>query len=67
MNNKKVFLKAGTVGFILCTALLSMLTGCVGYVEGPRTGIETTVVLEDDYVYYPDFECYYSSSRHQYA
>ena len=23
--------------------------------------------VEDDYVYYPDYEIYYSSSRHQYA
>jgi hypothetical protein len=25
------------------------------------------VVVQDDYVYYPDYEIYYSSSRHQYA
>ena len=24
-------------------------------------------VVQDDYVYYPQYECYYSVSRHQYA
>ena len=31
------------------------------YVEPP------VFVVQDDYVYYPDYEIYYSSSRHQYA
>jgi hypothetical protein len=26
-----------------------------------------TFAAQDDYVYYPDYEIYYSSSRHQYA
>ena len=29
--------------------------------------VETTVVVQDDYVYYPQYQVYYSSSRHQYA
>jgi malate synthase len=29
--------------------------------------VETAVVVQDDYVYYPDYEVYYSSSRHEYA
>jgi hypothetical protein len=29
--------------------------------------VETAFVVQDDYVYYPDYEVYYSSSRHQYA
>lgn len=51
-------------------ALLGTLTGCVGYVHGPRAGVYVEppmVVVQEDYVYYPDYECYYSVSRHQYA
>ena len=29
--------------------------------------VETAVVVQDDYVYYPGYQIYYSSSRHQYA
>src|SRR5271170_4150653 len=74
MNNKKLFFKTNKVGFVLGAVLLGTLTGCVGYVDGPRAGVyvappvvETGVVVEDDYVYYPNYGVYYSSSRHQYA
>ena len=70
MNNKKLFFKTDKVGFVLCAALLGTLTGCVGYVDGPRAGYyaePSVVVVQDDYVYYPGYEVYYSSSRHQYA
>ena len=51
-----------------------MLTGCVGYVGqarggsgyGPRPAVEATVVMQDDYVYYPGYDLYYSNNRHQY-
>ena len=60
---------------MLGAVLLATLTGCVGYVDRPRQGsvyvaprpAETVVVVQDDYVYYPGYEVYYSSSRHQYA
>ena len=45
-------------------------TGCAGYVEGPRAQIAVespAVVVQDDYVYYPSYGIYYSSSRRQYA
>lgn len=54
--------------------LLGVLTGCV--VEGqhrvyapapPAVRVETQVVVQDDYVYYPSYEVYYSSSRHNYV
>jgi len=74
MNLEKTFFKTNKVGFVLCAALLGTLTGCVGYVDSPRQGsvyvepaVQTTVVVQDDYVYYPNYEVYYSSSRHQYA
>ena len=70
MNNKKLFFKAGTAGFVLGAVLLVTMTGCVGYVDGPRAGIQVepyAFAVQDDYVYYPNYECYYSVSRHQYA
>ena len=70
MNNKKLFFKTDKVGFVLCAALLGTLTGCVGYVDGPRAGYyaePSVAVVQDDYVYYPGYQVYYSSSRHQYA
>ena len=70
MNYKKLFFPTNKVGLVLCGVLLGTLTGCVGYIDGPRAGVYATppvVVVEDDYVYYPDYEIYYSSSRHQYA
>ena len=56
-------------------ALLTTLTGCIGYVDSPRANggyvappvVVTTFVAQDDYVYYPGYEVYYSSSRNQYA
>lgn len=70
MKHEKPFRKTNKVGLVLCAALLGGLTGCVGYVEGPRAGYYAAppvVVVQDDYVYYPNYECYYSVSRHQYA
>jgi len=70
MDNKKHFFKANKAGFVLGAALLVTLTGCVGYVDGPRAGVQVepyAFVAQDDYVYYPNYECYYSVSRHQYA
>jgi hypothetical protein len=74
MNNKKLFLKTDKIEFVLCAALLATLTGCVGYVGGPSAGmyvappvVETGVVVQDNYVYYPNYDVYYNSSRHQYA
>jgi len=70
MNDKKLFFLTSKAGLVLCVGLLGALTGCVGYVDGPRAGYYAeppAVVVQDDYVYYPDYEVYYSSSRHQYA
>jgi hypothetical protein len=68
MNGRKNSVKAGRAGLALCAALLTTLAGCVGYVDGPRAGVYVQpLVVEDDYVYYPNYEVYYSRSRHQYA
>src|SRR5437763_811658 len=55
------------VGFVFCAALSTLLTGCVGYVDGPPPAVyvQSGVVVEDDFVYYPSYQVYYSPSRHQ--
>ena len=63
------------IGFIFGAAALSLLAGCVGYVDGPRgeayvpapsVYVEEGVAVQDDYVYYPAYQVYYSGNRHQY-
>ena len=51
-----------------------MLTGCVARIDGPRVELREPVVrvepvfaVQDDYIYYPGYDVYYSSYRHQYA
>jgi hypothetical protein len=66
MNHQKLFNPASSGAFTLAAVLLVTMTGCVGYVDGPRA--ENHVVYEqDDYVYYPGYDVYYNRSRHQYA
>ena len=68
--------KNSKIGFIFGTAALSLLAGCVGYVDGPRghvyvpapsVYVEEGVPMQDDYVYYPAYGVYYSSYRHVYV
>jgi hypothetical protein len=61
--------KCSRIGFLSGVALLGALTGCVGYVNEPHHAAvyaPTPVVYVDDYVYYPGYQVYYSSHRHQY-
>jgi hypothetical protein len=70
VNGKKHLFQTNQVSLVLCAALLGALTGCAGYVDGPRAGVYAApdaFAAQDDYVYYPGYECYYSLSRHQYA
>src|ERR1700756_5709011 len=65
MNNKRILGSTGMAGLTLM-ALLVMLAGCVE----PRAEVQVepeAFAAQDDYVYYPNYECYYSVSRHQYA
>ncbi len=70
MHDQNNSLKADKAGLALAAALLVTLTGCVGYVEGPGAGVQVepyAFAVQDDYIYYPNYECYYSVSRRQYA
>jgi len=72
MNDKNLSFSSGKVGLVLGVVLLGALTGCVAYVDRPAQGSvyednSAIFLVQDDYVYYPSYECYYSVSRHQYA
>jgi hypothetical protein len=70
MDKTKHFFKAGKAGIALGALLLTTLTGCMAYVDAPRAEIDAgppVFVAQDDYVYYPNYGVYYSSSRRQYA
>ena len=65
------------IGLTLCAALAVATTGCIGhfdddrgrtvYVAPPSAYVETTVVVQPEYVYYPAYEVYYSSNTRQYV
>jgi hypothetical protein len=72
MNRNRLFLTPNQAALVLGATLLVTLTGCVGYVDRPAQGSvyvepNATFAVQDDYVYYPNYECYYSVSRNQYA
>ena len=75
----RVYISAMTKKFILPAglvaggALIPLLFGCVAEsgrsrvrVQTPSVYVESGVSVEDDYVYYPGYEVYYSNTRHQY-
>lgn len=70
---KTIHSPAGARAALLLSAAVTTigLVGCL--VENPnRTAVyrespSRVVYVQDDYVYYPQYEMYYSSSRHQYG
>src|SRR5678815_48512 len=65
-------LQRSVIGLVVFAALLGTLTGCVAHVDGPHhtrahAPPPTVYVVQDDYVYYPGYEVYYSSNRRQYT
>jgi hypothetical protein len=76
-ENNMIMNNHSNIRFLSVTALCGMLTGCVGYVDGPpyagsysqpRTGYYGGgAYMQDDYVYYPSQQVYYSSNRRQYT
>ena len=57
--------------------LLGILSGCVGYVDNPPRGavyvppppvvVHAPVMVQEEYVYYPSHQVYYSSRSRQYS
>jgi hypothetical protein len=72
---KRFFRPADKTGLVIGAALLAALTGCLvdgpnqrsGYRDSPAVRGEATVVIQDDYDYYPAYETYYSRNRHEYV
>ena len=69
---KGIFRSTDKAGLILATALLAALTGCLVGESGRRGGYpavqaRATVVIQDDYEYYPGYETYYSRNRHEFV
>ena len=70
-------LSAGRIGSVLCAAVLGALTGCAGhpdrppqpraYAPPPPVYVERTVVVRENYVYYPGYQVYYSGNTRQYV
>ena len=64
------------IGFVLSAALLGVLTGCVHHdhprqarvhAEPPAVRVEAHVDAHPEYVYYPNYQVYYSSHRNHYV
>ena len=72
-DDKKTFPNQKQIRSALGVVLLAALAGCVNDPNPPRQGsvyVEpppAVFVVQDDYVYYPQYEVYYSNSRRQYA
>jgi hypothetical protein len=74
MNTRtlRCFARAGT---LTGAALLVSLAGCVsdgsyqsrGYSSRPAVQVQSSVIFEDDYDYYPRYATYYSRSRQEYV
>jgi hypothetical protein len=66
---------AATIGLLAGLACLIMLAGCIantpshrgGHRSGGSVQVQTTMVFEDDYDYYPGYEVYYSRNRQEYV
>jgi hypothetical protein len=70
MTSKLIHFHTNKIRPGLCLVVLVIFTGCVGPEQGPSAGVYAepgTFAVQDDYVYHPQYECYYSVSRHQYA
>ena len=68
-------IKLSKTSFVFGAGLLCVLTGCVSYVDGPRARVypeppmayvQPEIVVQDDYVYYPGYQVYYSSNHRHY-
>ena len=75
MTSKELFFIPDKAGFLVGAMVLATMTGCGGHMDAPPAqasyaappAAENTVVVQDDYVFYPAYGVYYSSNRRQYA
>jgi len=72
MKYKNLLYVVGKAGFGLNGLLLLTLTGCVARVDGPSAGIYVSppvveVAAPAEYVYYPGYNVYFNSDRHEFA
>jgi hypothetical protein len=77
MKNNQTIVKIGKAGFALGTVIVSMLAGSVAYADGLHVNVDlgtpnvvvapATFAPQDDYVYYPQYNTYYSKHQHKYA
>lgn len=68
----KIHLTGGRVGLLSGAALIAALMLLAGPnraagQDRPLIQVQIGAAVQDDYVYYPQYETYYSSSRHQYG
>jgi hypothetical protein len=74
MNDKKQFVRTNQSGFMLGAVLLAALAGGAGAAYGQNivvtlpvpVVVAPAVVVQEDYVYYPNYGTYYNSHSHQY-
>ena len=71
MRNQKLTNVVEKSGLLAGASLLVILGGCItaggGHARYEGAPVQTAVVVDDDYDYYPAYEVYYSSSRHEYV
>jgi hypothetical protein len=70
MTDSQFFFRSGKLGLVLGAVLVGTLTGCNRQpviINEAAPPVQTTVAVQDDFVYYPNYEVYYNSSRHEYA
>lgn len=58
----------GTALLILCAIIVAMTSGCSSHPDiSEQQASQPAGLMQDDYVYYPYYQVYYSNSRRQYA
>jgi hypothetical protein len=75
MNQSTALLDVRT-GFALCFVFLGAFTGCASHKQARNAGMyaeprgvyeERAVVVQPEYVYYPDYQVYYNRGTRQYV
>ena len=74
MNAKKILLKAGSGTFATAAVIAGLLSGNVNVAQADDVRVAANITVapntfdaQDDYVYYPAQNVYYSKHHHRYA